>query len=209
MQVRDWSVRLGGPAVRARHLPLRGPLLGLVGWGPWSPERRRAHLTAVMRRRTAVSGWFGLKCHWHHFRGWFVEGGLDVESDLRVRQWVWIRRRDTVAQAVSWARALQTGQWASWQASHRRPVYRPRQIESLLWRIRSHEQCWERTFDRAGADPLCLDFEDVVEDATGAVASVLRVCERPVSAPIAPTDLRPQADAINREWIRRFRAEGT
>ena len=58
MQVRDWSVRLGGPAVRARHLPLRGPLLGLVGWGPWSPERRRAHLTSVMRRRTAVSGWF-------------------------------------------------------------------------------------------------------------------------------------------------------
>lgn len=209
MQVRDWSVRMGSPLQRIRHMPLRGPLLGLVGWSTWTESRRRAYLQAVMGHRSSANGWFGLKCHWHHFRAWFEEGGLDVESDLRVRQWVWIRRRDEIAQAVSWARALQTGQWASWQTPNRAPVYRPRQIQAALWRIRSQQRCWENVFERRGVQPQEVLYEDLTSSPSLWVVRILERCGLPPDLPVFPADLQPQTDDVNRAWIEQFGREGT
>ena len=207
MQVRDWEVRLGSRASRWRHALLKGSLLGLVGRGPWPDARLRDHLSRVRARRTGPHGHFGLKIHHHHVRRWFVDAGRDPDAWLGHPTWIRIQRRDRVAQAVSWARAVQTGHWASTQRAGWPPVYSRRHIAYRLACIEQDEAHWDRWFDAREEAPLVLHYEDVASDLEGTMKRVLRALG------VSDDDLRVQpalarqADEISAAWCVRFRSE--
>ncbi|MCB9765904.1 MAG: hypothetical protein H6739_39385 [Alphaproteobacteria bacterium] len=203
MQLRDWSVRFDGPAARLRYGLIRGPLLALVGHG-WSAYRRDAHLSRVRARRSGPEGHFGLKLHFHHFQRFY---GGRVES-LGPARWILLTRADPVAQAVSWARAQQTGAWASTQRADLPPVYSRRRIQRALDRIHAFEAGWRQALQAAGVSPLHLTYEQLDADLTAACRRVLghlgfRDADA-IDIP-APTLVR-QADGISADWIRRFRS---
>src|SRR6185369_16001697 len=104
MQIRDFSLRFGTVADRLRSASLVGPLVALAG-SRFDGAAMRAHLARVIAVRTAPSGWFGLRVHYHHFERWWP----DVEPMLAPARWIHVARRDRAAQAVSWVRARQTG----------------------------------------------------------------------------------------------------
>jgi LPS sulfotransferase NodH len=194
MQLRDWSVRRGS----IRHAALRGPLLGLMH--SWPRPRCVAHLRDVAAHRTGPSGWFGLKVHWHHWERWrtFVQP--------RPIAWVLLTREDRVAQAVSWARALQTGRWASHQRGWSPPIYSHGRIARALGRIERHEAAWRS--ELAGEPQvLALTYEQVTADLSGAVQRVLAHLGEPRSAVRVVPQLEPQHDAVSVRWHRRFSAE--
>lgn len=208
MQIRDWELRFGPTAARRFGLRLlRGPAVGLAIRGPWSRERLEAHLARVRERRTAANGWFGLKLHWHHLQFWFLDRGWSIEEVLAPARWIWIRRDDRVAQAVSWARALQTGRWAAHQRTLMPPFYRRRQIARLLATIEAHEGAWQQFFDAHGIEPLCISYEELVAtpelpirrslDWLGAATDGLQ---------IEALGSGRQHDATSARWIARFRA---
>lgn len=207
MQVRDWEARLGPTAaVRWRHRALRGRLAGVAGRGPWTDARLAAYLDRVRARRTGPEGWFGLKLHHHHHQRWFVDAGRDLEAVLGPVRWVRITRDDTVAQAVSWTRALQTGRWASWQRDGLPAVYDRRAIAGRLAAIEAAEAAWsERLADR----PVCaVTYEQLVADREATVRRVLRWLDVPdadtVAVPAPP--VARQADATSAAWIARYRS---
>ena len=207
MQLRDWEVRLGDTALsRWRHRQLRGAAIGLAGRGRWSDARLRRYLDRVQDRRTDPSGWFGLKIHHHHLQRWFLHAGRDPVSWLAPQRWIWIRRQDQVAQAVSLARALQTGRWISTQLERRPPRYRRRMIAHLLSQLVAQDRGWQALLSQQPRPPLVLTYESLREDPE----SVLRQALGALSLPPPPTlpipELRPQADAQSLEWIQRFRA---
>lgn len=202
MQLRDWEVRFGSVASRWRHSLLAGPLLAGVGLG-WGPERLDAHLARVMALRTGPTGWFGLKLHAHHRRRWF--GDRAIEEELGTVTWVRMVRRDRLAQAVSWARALQTHQWATTQPAWRRPRYDPAAIAARIEAIAADEADWDR--ELAGQPVVTLAYEDVVADLHAAVRSVFRhLGERDDVPPPTPGQAR-QADDESAAWIERYQAE--
>lgn len=208
MQVRDWEARLGPRwSVRARHRALRGPLVGLAGRGPWSRARLERYLERVRARRTDPSGWFGLKLHHHHFAAWFLDRGWDVDELLHVDRWIAITRRDHLAQAVSWARALQTGAWASWQRPWRPPVYDAALIRGRLRAIEQAEAGWDAFFAARGIAPLRVTYEELVADRDTTVGRVLDFLgvDGPVELP--PSSGARQADAVNTAWMARYRGE--
>ncbi len=210
MQVRDFEVRLGETAARRTGQRfLRGPAIGFATRGRWDRARLERYLARVRVRRTGPSGWFGLKLHWHHLRFWFLDRGWPVEEVLGPERWIWIRREDRVAQAVSWARALQTGRWASHQRALRPAIYRSRQISRLLHTIEASERAWQEFFERGGIEPLELVYEELVVSPAASVAAVLT--RLGVSAPPPlQIDGLPQArqgDATNARWIARFRGQ--
>lgn len=209
MQLRDWEVRLGKTwARRVGHALAGGRAAGLVRGRGWSEARLLEHLERVRSRRTDPTGWFGLKIHRHHFEGWFTSRGWDAESILRPDRWIRIRREDRVAQAVSWARALQTGRWASHQRASLPALYRPRQIERLALEIDRQEACWDEYFAGAGRTPLCLTYEQLVGDFEGTIRRVLAHLEvsGAAEARVAEPALRSQTDSVNADWIERYRA---
>lgn len=198
MQLRDWEVRLGAPASRWRHQPLSGPFLALVGPG-WTDARLRAHLDRVRARRTGPTGWFGLKLHAHHKRRWFGDGPLPL-GDVT---WIRVIRRDRVAQAVSWARALQTHQWATSQRPWREARYDRRAVEARIAAITRDEADWDRWI--GGREALVLAYEDIAADLHGAVRAVYRALGEPDDVPPPTPRLARQGDD---GWAARYRAGG-
>ena len=199
MQLHDWELRRG----RSYPLLLRGPLLALAGRG-WSRARLRSHLDEVRAHRTGAMGWFGLKLHEHHHRQWFPND--DIETFLGPISWIYITRIDQVAQAVSWARARQTGSWASTQRGILPPIYSRRRIQHFLHAIQKGESAWEDLFQRKGVSPLRLTYEDLQHDLTAAVNGCLASLEQPPIDQLPDPGIRRQSDAINERWIRRFRS---
>jgi len=160
-------------------------------------------------RTDPVSGWFGLKLHHHHRVQWFDDAGRDLDAFLAPVRWVRITRVDRVAQAVSWARALQTGQWASWQRPWLPPVYDRRAIATRLAAIDAAEAGWDTFFAARRITPVRVTHEALVADREATVRSVLRALDVPDAdaCPVPLPDTRPQADATSAAWVARFRSE--
>ena len=210
MQMRDWEVRMGDSAAwRFFCACLRGPAVGLLGQREWRPEEFRRYVERIRQRRTSAGGFFGIKIHRHHFEKFFVAGKISLEETLAPRQWIFLRRVDRVAQAVSWSRALQSGRWAAHQKFAFPVVYRRRQIGRLIEQIEAQEAAWERYFQTREIEPLRLRYEDLVEDRAKVLRSVLEYLGVANAAGITlpMPDLERQSDDLNRLWIERYRME--
>lgn len=196
MQLRDWEVRMGSVRSRWLHQALSGRRLVVAGRG-WGRARLAAHLQRVQQRRSS-GGWFGLKLHHHHHRR--LVGGAS--------RWIVLTRRDRVAQAVSWARALQTNQWIGGEPP--RPArYSRRLIRRCLAEVTSGEALWEAHFTAAGVVPLRLEYEKLVDAPWSTVRAVLAhlsVSDTSPGVALAPTLIR-QADATSTAWASRFKSE--
>jgi LPS sulfotransferase NodH len=61
-------------------------------------------------------------------------------------RFVWIRREDAIAQAVSWAAAIQTGCWHHWDKPepHATPAYDREQIDALGAALSETFRGWAR-----------------------------------------------------------------
>lgn len=201
MQLRDWEVRLGGWTSRRLHGALHGVAVGALVGRSWSQRRLMTHLDRVEARRSS-GGWFGLKLHHHHFDRY---GGMAGLGDWLSRvRWIRIQREDRLGQAISWTRALQSGQWAAWQTTRREARYSRVAIRQRLDAIARAEDGWDVVLD---ALPVhTLTYEALVADPAGTVRQVLRWLEVPhaavVQVPRPPT--RRQADDVTEQWRRRW-----
>jgi LPS sulfotransferase NodH len=192
MQLRDWGLRAG-----RQHLRLiRGPLLALLG-RRWSREGLEAHLAEIAARRSQ-GGWMGLKLHWHHAER-LPGPPLELLRPARILR---IRREDRLGQAISWARAQQTGQWSSAQRPDLPPLYSRRRIQHCLDQIGAAEAGWDGALE--GRAVLELRYEVLQADLPGVVALALRHLGLPAGPAAAPPRLAKQRDALSEEWRQRF-----
>ena len=203
MQLRDWEVRFGERRRdRAFARALRGPLVGIgMARRGWDPARIAAHLERVRARRSS-GGWFGLKLHHHHRIRWFAEAGLPTM--LGDVTWIRIQREDRLRQAVSWSRAEQTGQWASWQRPLLPPVYSRRRIEARRKDLDEAERSWDAHLQ--GEDVLDVRYEALAAAPQQTMRRVLHWLGVPDAAAVTvpEPDLHRQADAITEQWLARF-----
>ena len=99
---------------------------------------------------------------------------LDVMADafgpLRL---VHLRRADVVGQAVSWARAEQSGYWQDGDRSLAQPRFDLDQIADLVRTIWEHNAGWSRWFAEQGVEPHSVTYEDVIGDPRQAVQRIL------------------------------------
>jgi trehalose 2-sulfotransferase len=204
MQLRDWEVRLGTPMSRLRHVALWGPAVGLAGRGHWTYDRLAAHLARVRALRTGPSGWFGLKLHLHHYRQWFTDRGWKLTELVMPQRWIYVTRRDRLAQAVSWERALQTGQWAAHQRALRAPRFDLGRLRARVDDIGRMEAEWEVLFDHLRVEPHRVAYEDLAVDFESTVRGVLAHLDEQVERVPNPPMAR-QADGISQHWLSRLR----
>lgn len=117
-----------------------------------------------------------------------------------------LTRDDRLGQALSWARALQTGRWAAHQRAWRPPSYDRSAIARCLDRIEADEAAWSAWFAARRIEPLRLTFEDVASDLAGAARRVLTTLGVPgaAAAQVPAPDLERQADTTSIRWRARF-----
>ena len=156
------------------------------------------YVELVLAAGTTPNGVFGAKV---------MFGALPDLTPFPDRRFIWMRRRDRVAQAVSFARAAQSGHWHHWDPPPRCvPKYRFDAIDVLASEIKELEQSWRRWFDESGVAPLEVAYEDLAAQPSGETARVLDFLGltgaaevRPLTVPSERTD----------DWAARYRAELT
>jgi LPS sulfotransferase NodH len=123
-------------------------------------------------------------------------------------RFVHLWRDDPVAQAVSWARAEQTGYWQGGDtvAPGREPHFDFEQIDDLVRTVREHNAAWRDWFSAFGIRPHPVRYEDLTSDIEAVMRGTLDflALDTPHDLQIVPRHHR-QADEVNREWAVRYR----
>ncbi|MEM1384162.1 MAG: Stf0 family sulfotransferase [Pseudomonadota bacterium] len=185
-----------------------------------APQDRDATvLERVYLDGTTPNGVFGIKQgfsepNFSDLLAWLAQGR---PAPSRVAAWervfpnhrhVFLTRRNKVRQAVSWWRAIQTGEWhrrrGAFPMTAAEDGYSFEAIDQLLSEAVLREAGIQEMFAEAGVTPLTLTYEDMAADLPGTVAQVLAFLGREGSAPIETTSA-PTADRITETWVERFR----
>ena len=129
-----------------------------------------------------------------------------IEGVFPAPRFVWITREDTLAQAVSWWKAMTSGKWTDGRPVTGAPRFDADGITGRLRAIERESESWRGWFEGNGVEPLRVTYEELVVDPTGVARRVLELVgvEVPDGFAVFP-GTEQQADAVNEEWIRRYR----
>jgi LPS sulfotransferase NodH len=179
---------------------------------PWYSDLRALasydeHLENVRRSGTTANGVFGAKIMWAHLedlgrRLGAPDLGTLVDTLFDRPRFVWVRRRDSVRQAVSLWRAMQTQSWrAENEPGGGEPQYSFAALRHLVELLDAHDAAWERFLaERDGV--LTLTYEDIAADLAAALRATLEHIgvPAPEGAFEALPTMRRQADERSDAW---------
>ena len=125
-------------------------------------------------------------------------------------QFVYLSRRHKLRQALSQARALQTGVWKvrDGKTSKEEPQFDAKLIEQCLKDGERQEKHWQNFFQRIDVEPFRVEYETLCQDYEATIRSILdflKISLRRIR--IGPPVTIRQADEISRTWEERFLAE--
>jgi trehalose 2-sulfotransferase len=170
----------------------------------WGVGTFDEYLEALLAKKTSPNGVFGLKLLF----GQLAElEGRELQEILPNLHFVYITRKDHVRQAVSFARATQTEQWASDHLTPvASPVYDGDQIREMLEWVERDERFWEGYFEHHSISPLRIAYENFIASVEPTVSRVMDCVgiERPEGFRLKPATLEQQADELSEEWVERF-----
>ena len=184
-------------------------------WGLPASVPIGEYLEAVLRYGSTPNGIFAVKLHWGQFAHLAVQLGGDSEPELIQRtfpeaRFVYLRREDKAAQAVSLFHAMQTDIW--WklddseddeQASKETVDADLAAIRRLEAVLREHETQWERFFAN-GPEPLVIRYEQLVERYAETVQRVASFVGVPPPEAIPPPALRKQSGQGSEALLRKY-----
>jgi trehalose 2-sulfotransferase len=144
-------------------------------------------------------------------------GGSDTEDVDLLRnafprlQFVHVVRRHKLRQALSKARAEQTGLWKVQEGKkvQQEPRFDAQLIEQCLRDGELQERAWQDFFERTGVEPFRVEYETLCDNYEGTIRGVLDFLH--ISLPRrcrigSPVTVR-QSDELSRAWEERFVAE--
>ena len=183
---------------------------------------RDGYIERVLQDNTGDNGVFGAVVMWSYFERMvqmlqeirdynrFTAAELIAERFNRPK-YIWMRRRNLVEQAVSWAIACQTGVWAQRVGTTPRPNAAPKfdfkVIDEWCNRIAAHEANWANYFRENQIEPLVLYYEDVVACHRTAAERVLQFLALPLPhrMEIPAPAIEKQANEISAQWAASYR----
>jgi trehalose 2-sulfotransferase len=175
-------------------------------------------IAAVRDRATSDNGVFGARVMWGSLER--VIDGLargSARPDVEVLQEAFgpltalhLRRQDTVAQAVSWARAEQTGYWQQGDVAQAKAQLDLDRLTGLVRTIREDNQAWQAWFGEQDLTPLVVTYEELAGDRRGTVAKILAHLGLTVPSRWQPASPHhKQADELNAQWTQAYRERFT
>ena len=186
------------------------------------------YLDKVIAAGSTPNGVFGLKLHWHQIpalRDAFASASvaertqvatMPLDELLRTRfsqaHYVWLRRRNKIAQAISYYRAAKTDNWrVQTRARAKADAAAPPlpfdldEIESCVRAVEEFDRQWLAFFKQRKVKALVLIYEDFVasyEATVRAVCQYVGVAGR--GLPVPAQRFQKQADDVSVEWEREY-----
>ena len=178
----------------------------MVRFGAKSPED---YFRKLVEHRTGKNGIFGMKAHFHHFEPALAWCPTMLEI-LAPVTFIYINRRDKVAQAVSMAKAMQTNAWISFdQATGKNVRYDADFIAHCMNEVEQQRIGWWRWFEANAVTPFVVTYEDMLADKDAVVRSIVELLEveNDKAERIELPAVEKQGDELNAEWMQRFGGE--
>ncbi len=188
----------------------------------WGAPSRDVYIERVLQDNTGANRVFGAVVMWSYF-----ERMLQMLQELREHnrltgagllaelfnrpKYIWMRRRNRVEQAVSWAMACQTGVWAKRVGGTLQPDAAPtfdfKVIDEWCSRVTAHEASWANYFRENQIEPLVLYYEDVIACHRVAAERVLEFLALPLPhrMDIPAPAVEKQANEISAQWAASYR----
>ena len=191
-----------------------------------SGDSLRETVDAAIVRGRGASPIFALRLQRHSFDYLMTclrQLAPDATSDAETMtaafgrtRFIHLSRPNTLAQAVSYVRASQTGLWhrnadgseLERLAPPKEPKYDRRAIAEEKAKLRAQDDAWRRWFKDEQISPLKLTYDRLAENPIGVLEEVLEdlgldaTVARAVAAPTARL-----SDQTTRAWIARFHAD--
>lgn len=126
---------------------------------------------------------------------------------------IFMTRRNKIRLAVSWWKAIQSGEWHLSAGEQPKPIdlsnaYSYDAINHLYNECSMREAGTQEFFNEGNIMPLNIFYEDFVQEYDQTIRNILDYLELDSgSVTIAPPALKKTADAVSEEWVQRFREE--
>jgi LPS sulfotransferase NodH len=197
----------------------------------WSERLRikdeAEYLEKVIAHGRSSNGVFGLKLHWFQvpdlltrFRSANPTLGPEADLDecLRSRfetvDYFWLRRRDKVAQGISWFRALRSGVWSvrtngkAAGTDTEIPKFDFAEIHRRIQLLEDYDKIWHELFARKTLRAIVLWYEDFVKDRQSYDETVRELCKyagfTPDHLPICAPAYQRQGDPLSVQWRQEY-----
>jgi trehalose 2-sulfotransferase len=123
---------------------------------------------------------------------------------------IYLSRRNKIAQAVSWWKAVQNEHYHS-TSEKGMPVtplsYDFAAIDHLISEIMIQEAAHQAFLDDMGMTAYNIFYEDFIQDMAGTLKGILEFLGIQESYSYQPSHLTKMQDALSDEWIQRYRKE--
>jgi len=201
----EWLASVGGCGLPQEYFnPEPGHPLEV-----WASKLRRytvhEYVAAISRTQQSANGVFSVKTDFQRLIPFISSGALAAASVRPI--FIYLSRRDLVAQAVSFHRAFETGRWSSLDGSSGEADYDLQAIRERMIFLADMMTHWERFFSVQGIEPLRLVYEDIVSNPESAVQAIARHIG--VTADIDTSRIHSrtvtQRDDVSQAWSDRFR----
>lgn len=167
------------------------------------------YLKKLLACRTSKNGVFGVKAHSFDFKE-AIRNFPKLLELLAPVTYIYIQRQDKVAQAVSMAKAAQTGAWvARADANTGNLNYDRDLIAKCLSFLERQDLDWRQWFEANRIEPFVVTYENFTADAAGVVRGIVELMDvkNDRREEVHPPALEKQGDETNLEWVERFRRE--
>jgi trehalose 2-sulfotransferase len=167
------------------------------------------YLKKLLACRTSKNGVFGVKAHSFDFKEALRKFPklLDMLAPVT---YIYIQREDKVAQAVSMAKATQTGAWVAQAKGNTANLNYDRDLISKCLNFLERQNLdWTQWFEKHHIDPFVVVYEQLISDSSVVVRGIVEFMgvQDDQREEVHPPDLEKQGDETNLEWVERFRQE--
>ena len=167
------------------------------------------YIAKLVATRTSRNGVFGMKAHFPDFEA-TLKKFPGMREALAPTTYIFMERRDGLAQAVSMARAMQTHSWISLSKPDEQKLRYDRDlISQCLGKLEMQKLGWQRWFETNDINPFVVVYEEMTADPAGVVRSILEYLhvqdDEPNVVRLPPVE--KQGDDTNKEWVARFQRE--
>ena len=186
----------------------------------------KAIFTAVLPQGRGQTDLFGMRLQ-AHSRDRFTAALAELHPDLatdtaRIKRafgrtaFLYLKRDDTLARAVSYLIAQQSGLWhraadgseLERTAPSKPPTYDAAQITAQIAEFDAQNAAWEAWFTANAIAPHRISYDGLSADPQATLADVLTALDLdPVLARTVSPGTKKLADATSADWIDRYRAE--
>jgi len=165
------------------------------------------YMIKLMKCRTSANGVFSVKAHFHHFDNILSKSRIAVRL-ARNAKYLYLNRKDKTEQAVSLAKAIQANAWISLTTARRTPLFYDFDfIHACYEELQAQALGWQRWFETHEVTPFVVTYEDFVASPKLGLQRIAEHLEIAFdeTAEVGVVVPEKQADALNKEWVDRFR----